>query len=95
MSTATETVPLEALDWQPAYTCEHPHHHEDECHTDAPATHWAMSTHECFGPVGIPYPICNVYAAYLAVTPDAKGCHWCGQPSGDRWVIGPITAPAA
>lgn len=82
------------LDFTPEYACEHPHHGEDDCHDGGAATHWAMSTHICFGPVGIPYPICNRYAYYVRATPNPMGCRWCRQPVGDRWVIGPITTAA-
>jgi hypothetical protein len=77
--------------------CEHPHHLENQgTHDDGPATHWAMTRHECFGPVGIPYPVCAAYAAYLAV-PDAERiirCSWCNENVGHDavWTIGRIHA---
>ena len=98
MSTATETATdvLAAIDWEPEFACEHPHHGDGpaEGHDNGPATHWAETDHECFGPVGIPYPVCAGYVA----SPLRGGlmCSWCGGPINFNTVrvLGPIN-PAA
>jgi hypothetical protein len=97
VSTATETDTdvLAAMDWEPEYACEHPHHADGPtaAHDEGPATHWAETDHECFGPVGVPYPVC---ARYAADTRGRRGliCHWCGAPIDFDAIriLGPINA---
>lgn len=76
--------------------CEHPQHAGGDRHDTGPATHWAMTTHPCFGPVGIPFPVCEAYAKYLQV-PDVEPiirCTWCDEVIGHGtvWTIGRITS---
>lgn len=73
-----------ALDWDPIRMCEHPHHGDldPECHRDVPATHWAVTTHACFGPLGAVYPICPQYAEYVALRErgtNARPCLFCPE----------------
>ena len=84
-ATATETDILAALDYDEERECEHPHHHTHVAHDTGPATYWAITTHACYGPVGIPYPVCSAYAAEWA-SPTAVTTPSAGA-TRDRWTL--------
>jgi hypothetical protein len=72
--------------------CEHKHHADPravDVHGGA-ATHWATTNHPCFGPTGIAFPVCTVYAEYILGKFDIKSCTWCGGPVTDLRIIGTI-----
>lgn len=94
---APEIVEVTELE-QPRF-CEHPHHADPmsrDVHDDGPATHWARTGHRCWGPVGIPYPICAAYARSWAQKSRmlVHTCMWCGgriEISDQVYVIGTIS----
>lgn len=96
-ATATETDILAALDYDEECECEHPHHHTHVAHDTGPATYWAITTHACYGPVGIPYPVCSAYAAEWASPPRSvnRPCTWCPSkdiPANAVRILRPIKA---
>ena len=78
--TAPAVEVIAHLDFTPDYCCEHPHHAEDtgHSHDEEPATHWAITDHPCFGPVGVPYPVCETYS-FEGTKPRNGTCAWCGE----------------
>lgn len=76
--------------------CAHPHHGEpDASHDEGPAVYWARTNHPCWGPVGIPYPVCSTYGDMWikAFRPLVRACYWCGcqiQLPDQVFIVGKI-----
>jgi hypothetical protein len=63
----------------PTMPCESPSHRKAPRSHGGSATHYATSTHECFGPVGEVIAICGPYAKICAeILWDDAECTWCG-----------------
>lgn len=86
----------------PAAPCESPHHceHVDSRHGGA-GVFYARSTHECMGPVGALYVICEPYAAYHARLNARRDpmewtmCQWCGRVLRDIDLRVEVIAPVS
>lgn len=80
----------------PSVPCESPSHNRRPKAHQGRATHYAVSTHECFGPVGEVMSICARYAKHCAETLWEEGvCVWCGtelDPGEGVQVVAPITS---
>lgn len=60
----------------PATPCESPHHGHSDVH-QGDGTHYATAGHECFGPVGPVFAVCEAYALYWQSRDGINFCHWC------------------